>query len=683
MGKALFIGSLLTFIFTIRPTAQVFNGTSGTILPGYSINDFPITVTGLNPATINNSFGLEEVCINISYPSVQYIGVYIVAPDGIATKLADRATQGGSDYPGTCFNMASANYLTLQGGSGGGTMKPHQSFGQVNNGQNGNGQWQLRVINYGFSVGTVNAAHIQFGAAPARNPIANLTSNLPLVLVTTTAPIKDEPKEAARMDIVYNGPGQQNQISDQPAFTSDIGIEIRGASSQSQPKLSYGFETRNTLGIEADTSFLGFPRESDWVLIGSYPDRTFMRNYMTYEMHRRMGHWAPRMRLCELFIDGVYQGIYTIGEAIRRSPNRVDIAKLTVNDNAGDELTGGYIWKRDGPTQGECGTGWYSTILGSAANPFGGGMYWLHQYPCAALTPQQQNYLSAYIDTFETALMGPNWLDPVTGYVPFVDQRSFVDYQILAEYCKSGDGYRKSVYFYKDKDSRDRRIVSGPMWDFDFAWGLDANICNMNNAVGWSYNDQSSWSCYPQEMPYWYLRLLQDPSYADSLYCRWTQLRGSFLSTSALHSFIDSTATLIGDAQARNFDCWPILFFEDYQQEMTRFKNWITTRGSWIDANLNGACAPVGSPSPAVNTPWYSIFPNPAKDQLAMRFQEASSGVQVTLSDVYGRTCDAQVWDVVPHATFSLQVQDLAAGVYFLRCADGGRMETKVVHIAH
>lgn len=680
MKKVVFPISLLLLLAKISLHAQIFNGASGTYAAGYSVNDFPITVSGLNPATINDAFGLEEVCMNVSTASVTSVSIYIVAPDGIATKLADRCTQGGNDFPGTCFNMASPNYLTLNTGGYVGTMRPHQSFGQVNNGQNGNGTWKLRVVNHGFSTGTVNACSIRFSASPAPNPIQNLASNLPLVFVTTTVPIVDEPKVAANISIVDNGPGQQNHVGDVPAYVSNIGIELRGASSQAQPKLAYGFETRNTLGLQADTSFLGFPSESDWVLIASYPDRTMMRNYMTYELHRRMGHWSARMRLCELFIDGVYEGVYTIGEAIRRNVNRVNIAKLTVNDTVGDPLTGGYIWKRDGPTQGECG-GWYSTVLGSAGNPSGGGMYWLYQYPCSTITPQQQNYISAYIDTFETALMSPNWLDPGSGYLPFVNQRSFVDYQILAEYCKSIDGYRKSVYFYKDKDSRDRRIVSGPMWDFDLAWGIDVNVCNMNNAAGWSYDDQSSWSCYPQEMPYWYLRLLQDPSYVDSLYCRWTHLRQGFLGTAALHSFVDSTVALIGDAQVRNFQCWPILFFEDFNQEMARFKDWITNRGSWIDTNLLGACAPVATTPPLAAGPRWTASPNPARDRLCIRFQAGCTQARITLSDAFGRIIFTDTQNHDAHSEFEIPVAGFARGVYFLQCVGVEGMESMVIEL--
>jgi hypothetical protein len=51
-----------------------------------------------------------------------------------------------------------------------------------------------------------------------------------------------------------------------------------------------------------------------------------------------MGEYSPRAQLCEVIIDSTYKGIYLFSEKIKRDKNRVDIAKLEPDDNAGDKL---------------------------------------------------------------------------------------------------------------------------------------------------------------------------------------------------------------------------------------------------------------------------------------------------------------------------------------------------------
>ncbi|MBK8601334.1 MAG: hypothetical protein IPN80_13010 [Flavobacterium sp.] len=46
-------------------------------------------------------------------------------------------------------------------------------------------------------------------------------------------------------------------------------------------------------------------------------------------------------------MNGEYQGIYELTENIKRGTNRFKYCKLTADDIAGDDLTGGYIVKID------------------------------------------------------------------------------------------------------------------------------------------------------------------------------------------------------------------------------------------------------------------------------------------------------------------------------------------------
>jgi hypothetical protein len=159
--------------------------------------------------------------------------------------------------------------------------------------------------------------------------------------------IVDEPKIDADLKIIYaeqhyNHPGDTGNIYD-----GKIGIEIRGRYSASLPQKPYGIETRNALGENLNVPLFHMPNENDWILLANYNDKTFMRNSLTFELFRKMGHYAPQTQFCEVVVNTFYQGIYVFTEKIKRDKGRVDIAKLNPDEISGDDLTGGYIIKVD------------------------------------------------------------------------------------------------------------------------------------------------------------------------------------------------------------------------------------------------------------------------------------------------------------------------------------------------
>jgi subtilisin-like proprotein convertase family protein len=88
-------------------------------------------------------------------------------------------------------------------------------MGLVNNGQNGNGTWILRVIDtYPADAGNMISWSITFGNNPATaTPFTD--SNLPILVINTgNNIIVDNPKVMADMGIIYNGSGHELQRKD-------------------------------------------------------------------------------------------------------------------------------------------------------------------------------------------------------------------------------------------------------------------------------------------------------------------------------------------------------------------------------------------------------------------------------------------------------------------------------------
>ncbi|MFP6864643.1 MAG: CotH kinase family protein, partial [Roseibacillus sp.] len=199
---------------------------------------------------------------------------------------------------------------------------------------------------------------------------------------------------------------------------------------------------------------------------------------------------------------------------------------------------------------------------------------------------QQQAWLDNYVDSFENALHGANFDDPVNGYANYIDVDSFIDTHIWVELFKNIDGYRLSSYFYKD---RGRKLVASPVWDYNLSLG-NANYLEGQNATGWYYPQVSS-----QQYPF-YSRLFQDPEFVARYWDRWYELRDGMFGTTRMLTLIDTYTAEIAEGAVRNFNKWNNLLGNytwpnadgyasrtTHQAEVDWMKTWLSTRLDWID----------------------------------------------------------------------------------------------------
>lgn len=472
------------------------------------------------------------------------------------------------------------------------------------------------------------------------------SSVLPIVLIHTMGqPILQDAKINALMDIKYNGPNNITYVTDSAnIYSGNIGIEIRGASSASYPQRPYGFETRDTSGANNNVSILGMPVENDWVLLSNYNDRSLLRNTLAYKLFGDMGHYSPRMNLCEVLIDSSYKGIYLLGEKIKRDIGRVDIAKLTPLDSSGDELTGGYIlqqnyWNTNNSFQSN-----FSPI----DHP-GFDVHFVYEHPNEFLITQtQKSYIAAFVDSLETTLYSTNFSNPISGYRKFLDVKSFIDYFLINELSRNNDGFKKSVFFYKDKDSNGGKFKAGPTWDFDWAWKNIAgcSIFESTDGSGWAHRVND---CFTDNYSNgWYIRLLQDSAFADELRCVYENYRQTILDTSSIFAYIDSVKNVVQSVQERHFKKWPILGISGpapevnaiattYNAEVDTLKEWIKQRLQWLDVNIPGICTTL-SVEENRNPGRLQFYPNPSSGVIHLEgIVDEHSPSTLNLYDVTGK----------------------------------------------
>ena len=480
-------------------------------------------------------------------------------------------------------------------------------------------------------------SHFLLNAQNEKSAFDLITSNLPIVVIETEGlTIPGDPKIEAHMGII-NNPGSENNIND-PCNNYDgiIGIETRGSSSSGWPKKSYSFETRNSDETNLNVELLGMPEENDWVLNGPYSDKSLMRNVLAYHLAGETGRWAPRTRFCELVLNNDYQGVYVMMEKIKRDGDRVDIATLNPDEISGDDLTGGYIIKIDRPD--EHWTSQYYSPVGSRP------IYFSYVYPDPDEMPdQQKNYIKDYVNAFEDALAGDNFINPDLGYRRYVNTESFMDFFLINELSRNVDAYRLSTFLYKDRDSRGGKLTMGPIWDFNLAFG-NADYYDAFEPEGWMLHTVPEYDGY--QAPFWWDRLREDPYYNAALKARWEFLRGNTFSEKHIVGIIDSLSTLLTDAQVRNFETFPILgayvwpnyFIGDtYESEIQFMKDWISSRIDWMDDQLSSIDESRDEILP-VNSWEISFYPNPFMDLVTIRYYALQScNLSILITDAMGR----------------------------------------------
>jgi CotH kinase protein len=470
-------------------------------------------------------------------------------------------------------------------------------------------------------------------------------STLPIVLIDTDGPILDEPKTTGRLRIIYNGPNEINHLSDvYYAFDGKIGIETRGQTSQLfSDKKPYGFETLDDAGVEANRSLLGMPKESDWILLAPYTDKSLLRDVAAFGLGARFDwmDYTPRAQVVEVMVNGNYRGIYILTEKIKRNNDRVPVERNVPSH----DVTGGYIIKIDKGNTNVPNESWASHIQSNN----GGQIRFLYHYPAPEkITQPQMTYIQGFLRQFEDVLRSPQYRDPVVGYQKYIDTESFIDYMLHTEVTRNVDGYRISTFLYKDRDSIDTKLHMGPVWDFNIALG-NADYCDGGRTSGWAWDFNRVCPSDYWFVPFWWERLLQDSAYVAKTKARWTELRATTLSDAAVTSLYDSLSTLVSGApQQRNFERWPIMgtyqwpnayVGATWQDEYNYLKRWTLERLAWMDDNIHQLQASGGSNTPIDMVLVPRVLPNPARSQeiiFEMNLQSGES-YHIQVFDMNGR----------------------------------------------
>lgn len=445
-------------------------------------------------------------------------------------------------------------------------------------------------------------------------PVTSITqSNIPIIIIDPgNVEIPNDPKIEASFKIIgpdgdglysYNSPSLTNIYQ----YEGQIGIEIRGNTSQEWPKKSYGLETHDGTGASINVSLLGMPAESDWVLNACYGDKSFIREVLAQQMFRQTGRYAPRTQYVELFLRTggtmTYIGLYIFMEKIKRGADRINIKKLAETDSDPAKITGGFLLQvgEDEPEK------WTSAISpnNNASNPkpiYHVEYPKLEKYTNLTNKALQFNYIKGFVDNFEQALNGANFKDVTTGYRKYLDVDSMVDYLLLQEFAKNSDNWRASTFFFKKRDDEGGLLNIGAPWDFDKSMG-NQQWCYELSVLptgSWAWKFNAYCPGRPPLTVSWPEKVLNDCYFVQKLVRRYKELRLSVWSDANVQNFVDTQSQILMSKNAinRNFSKWQtletgIMFNEHYtlagntpQKEVDYLKTWLQQHLQWMDTNI-------------------------------------------------------------------------------------------------
>lgn len=392
---------------------------------------------------------------------------------------------------------------------------------------------------------------------PSEEDIASPPANFPQIRITTNGgkPVEDR-ENYINGSITYLDP--DHIYSSTEKVTSTMKIRGRGNSTWDFfPKKPYRVKMDNKLSV------FGIHADKDWILLAEYSDKTLLHNRFGMELSKICGmYWTPQMRSVEVWFNDVYDGVYTLSEHKEVNGHKVDISDKGFYLEIGEDMN-----------EPVC----FFTAMGIPI---------MFKEPSEP-TAEQQDYVKGCFKAFEDALAVP-WKGE---YRSLIDVDSFVNFFIVEELCKNPDGnLRRSSFMTLDTD---KKLTMYHVWDFDLAfgncdfftslYGLDAS------PTGWfvkNYNRDG-------RDRGWYWKLFQDPYFVEKVKRRWKEV---YPRLKDITSYIDEQALFLSEAQARNFQRWPIMgvyvwpnakVAKTYEGEIYNLWDFYYLRLDWMDAQIN------------------------------------------------------------------------------------------------
>lgn len=163
----------LLFCVSINAYSQTFscNTVPAAIPDNNTLTSYPVNVAGIS-SSINSTYGLYSVTINVSHAQVSDLTIGLTSPNGTNCILSLHNGGMGANYLNTAFRMNATIPVGLGNPPFTGMYIPDNSINVFNNNQNPNGTWNLEILDDFPTVsGTLLSVNLYFANNPPPDPV--------------------------------------------------------------------------------------------------------------------------------------------------------------------------------------------------------------------------------------------------------------------------------------------------------------------------------------------------------------------------------------------------------------------------------------------------------------------------------------------------------------------------------
>lgn len=425
--------------------------------------------------------------------------------------------------------------------------------------------------------------------------VSNFTTHLPLISIETNGQkIPGEARDGSTVEVkvtTFNNNDGKNSLSSNKETEGKARIRYRGNSSMQFDKKGYLMKLIDENGEDREEKIFGMDLHDEWALHGPFLDKTLIRNYMWYNIYSQIDGNAPKVRFCEMILDGKYMGLYLMVETVARSEyGRVQISKYDEKKTASSYLVQLDRELEEDDNKHLENFSKYTRKMEDTEIRDDGSELVIHhgqdleiKYPPEdIITEDTIKYITEDISEFEKALYSYDYNKKKDGYKSYINFDSFVNYFIINEFTLNNDAGYRSTYLYKDA----RGKLTLYLWD-------------MNNTFDNFFKEILVNQDFTLKNRVWYNMILKDEKFVNEVINRYNELRKTYLNEEYLLNYIDDTIEYLGPAIERNYTVWGYSFIKEngllipternltsYKEAIEQYKNAIHERGTWLDKNI-------------------------------------------------------------------------------------------------
>lgn len=363
----------------------------------------------------------------------------------------------------------------------------------------------------------------------------------PLLRLTTHDEIKNEPRIVSRMEI--------NHPDNHLDANTMIGVEIRGFSSASYSKKSYGVTPLlgNRLNEVASESFFNYPANDAWILDAMFMDPSFSRNKCSFDLWSEIAPYSLQSTFVEVYINNKAVGVYRFSENLNRSAWQVDQKSLLVKSADNDPYTFFEEVSTENPN---------SAFWGS----------WEQIIP----NPNTNIILTDFVALCNLIVKSDS-TSFVNGIDDVLDLDNMIDYYLFANLTYAVDNFGKNILFYK-KSANDKFVIIP--WDLDATWGVNPfnQFTPFDEIEGNNLFDR--------------LLKLNPANFRTRLKNRWTSLRATVYNQQSLVYRFSKNFDLIEAQKYQDIenDIWTK--YIDLNSEKFYLLSWLNNRVNYLDTYI-------------------------------------------------------------------------------------------------